>query len=238
MNQLVEMKNRQATTTSLIVAESFNKKHLHIMRDIRNLKEELGQSKNGLTKFKEMFQESLFVTTQNKKQPMYIINRDGFMLLVMGFSGKKALKIKLLFIEAFNKMEEYIRRNEIERLNKLNGEWLLSRNNGKLTRRAETDIIAVLIEYAKEQGSKSPEKYYIHYSKLVNSTVGIGSGQRETADIKTLNTIALLEDLISHTILTEINKTTKYKEIYQICKNRCADFMQYIYLGNRLEYAS
>ena len=89
MNNLVVLKNKQATTTSQMVAQKFNKNHQHVTRDIRKLHEELGLSKIGLTKFKEMFQENTYVNSQNKKQPMYIMNRDGFMLLVMGFTGKK-----------------------------------------------------------------------------------------------------------------------------------------------------
>ena len=238
MNNLVVLKNKQATTTSQMVAQKFNKNHQHVMRDIRKLHEELGLSKIGLTKFKEMFQENTYVNSQNKKQPMYIMNRDGFMLLVMGFTGKKALQIKLQFIEAFNLMEEYIKKNELEKLNKANHEWLLSRSDGKLTRRAETDVIAKKIGYARSQGSKSPEKYYMQYSKLVNGMVGIGSGKRDVVDIKTLNTIGFLEDLISTTILKEIEKGTYYKDIYKECKHVCGNFMQYINLGNRLEYAS
>ena len=54
------LKNKQATTTSQMVAEKFNKNHQHVMRDIRKLHEELGLSKIGLTKFKEMFRESAY----------------------------------------------------------------------------------------------------------------------------------------------------------------------------------
>ncbi len=49
MNNLVVLKNKQATTTSLMVAQKFNKNHQHVMRDIRKLHEELGLSKIGLT---------------------------------------------------------------------------------------------------------------------------------------------------------------------------------------------
>lgn len=238
MNDLVVMRNRQATTNSLVVAEYFKKRHEKVIRDVEDLRLKLDKPKIGFIKFKEMFHEFFYFDNRNRKQTMYEMNRDGFMLLVMGFTGDKALKAKLQFIEAFKNMEEYIKKNELEKLNKANHEWLLSRSNGKLTRRSETDVIDIKIEYARKQGSKSPEKYYIHYSNMANTTVGIGSGQRETVDIKTLNAIALVEDLISRTILEEMEKGTHYKDIFKICKNKCADFMQYIYLGNRIEYAS
>ena len=233
MNNLVVLKNKQATTTSLIVSEYFNKNHQHVTRDIRKLEKEIDVSNFG-----QMFSKLKYKDKYSREQEMYVMNRDGFMLLVMGFTGKKALQIKLQFIEAFNLMEEYIKKNELEKLNKANHEWLLSRSDGKLTRRAETDVIAIKIGYARSQGSKSPEKYYMQYSKLVNGMVGIGSGKRDVVDIKTLNTIAFLEDLISTTILKEMEKGTYYKDIYKECKHVCGNFMQYINLGNRLEHAS
>ena len=233
MNNLVVLKNKQATTTSLIVSEYFNKNHQHVTRDIRKLEKEIDVSNFG-----QMFSKLKYKDKYSREQEMYVMNRDGFMLLVMGFTGKKALQIKLQFIEAFNLMEEYIKKNELEKLNKANHEWLLSRSDGKLTRRAETDVIAIKIGYARSQGSKSPEKYYMQYSKLVNGMVGIGSGKRDVVDIKTLNTIAFLEDLISTTILKEMEKGTNYKDIYKECKHVCGNFMQYINLGNRLEHAS
>ena len=233
MNNLVVLKNKQATTTSLIVSEYFNKNHQHVTRDIRKLEKEIDVSNFG-----QMFSKLKYKDKYSREQEMYVMNRDGFMLLVMGFTGKKALQVKLKFIEAFNLMEDYIKKNELEKLNKANHVWLLSRSDGKLTRRAETDVIAIKIGYARSQGSKSPEKYYMQYSKLVNGMVGIGSGKRDVIDIKTLNTIAFLEDLISTTILKEMEKGTYYKEIYKECKHVCGNFMQYINLGNRLEYAS
>ena len=233
MNNLVVLKNKQATTTSLIVSEYFNKNHQHVTRDIRKLEKEIDVSNFG-----QMFSKLKYKDKYSREQEMYVMNRDGFMLLVMGFTGKKALQVKLKFIEAFNLMEDYIKKNELEKLNKANHVWLLSRSDGKLTRRAETDVIAIKIGYARSQGSKSPEKYYMQYSKLVNSLVGIGSGKRDVIDIKTLNTIAFLEDLISTTILIEMEKGTYYKEIYKECKHVCGNFIQYINLGNRLEYAS
>ena len=56
-----------------------------------------------------LFVESNYVDIQCKDRPMYIMNRDGFTLLAMGFTGQKALQFKLDYIDAFNKMEQTIR---------------------------------------------------------------------------------------------------------------------------------
>lgn len=102
MNDLVIMKNQQAVTSSLQVAETFGKSHQHVLRDLDNLKE-------GVQNWTDLFYEDAYIHPQNKQQYRVIyMNRDGFTLLAMGFTGKKALTFKLKYIEAFNSMEKQI----------------------------------------------------------------------------------------------------------------------------------
>ena len=82
---------------------SFGKEHKHVLRDIENLIG--GESKIGLS---SMFFKSEYISAQNKKLPEYLMNRDGFSLLVMGFTGKEALEWKLKSIQAFNEMEKQL----------------------------------------------------------------------------------------------------------------------------------
>lgn len=102
MNELINIINDEVVTTSLQVAEVFGKAHGKILRSIENLNE----SKNGLVE--KMFHKSVYKDAKGELRPMYYINRDGFSLLVMGFTGKAALNWKLKYIEAFNQMEQYI----------------------------------------------------------------------------------------------------------------------------------
>lgn len=106
MNQLVFRKNEQAVTSSRNVARDFGKEHFHVIRDIENLIG--GISKNGDTH--QMFYKTTYIHEQNKQEyKEYLINRDGFTLLVMGFTGKKAMKFKLRYIDAFNQMEKELK---------------------------------------------------------------------------------------------------------------------------------
>lgn len=102
MNELVVMKNQQAVTTSLKVAEVFSKAHRDVLKAIRNLTAQNCAVGN-------MFDEGTYINKQGHEQPMYFMNRDGFSLLVMGFTGDKALQFKVKYIEAFNKMEQVIK---------------------------------------------------------------------------------------------------------------------------------
>lgn len=106
MNELVMIQNQQVVTDSRNVAEHFGKRHDHVCRDIQNI---LG----GLPKIGDtpkMFHEATYTNEQNgQSYPMYLMNRDGFSLLVMGFTGKKALEWKLKYINAFNEMERKLK---------------------------------------------------------------------------------------------------------------------------------
>ena len=104
MQELVILKNKEAVTTSLQVAESFDKKHRHVLSAIDELKEGVAEN------WADLFWEDTYVHPQNKQSYRIIyMNRDGFSLLAMGFTGKKALSFKLQYIEAFNKMEKELK---------------------------------------------------------------------------------------------------------------------------------
>jgi Rha family phage regulatory protein len=100
MNELVVRSHTgEPVTNSLLVAEKFGKQHKDVLESIRNLTAENSAVLS-------MFSKSSYLNIQNKEQPMYIMNRDGFSLLVMGFTGRQALDFKISFIEAFNRLEE------------------------------------------------------------------------------------------------------------------------------------
>lgn len=101
MNELVIMKDQQAVTTSLQVAEVFGKNHQHVLRDIDSLED--------VSNFGQMFSEGTEPDSYGRDRRIYYMNRDGFTLLAMGFTGKKALDFKLKYIEAFNNMEKVIK---------------------------------------------------------------------------------------------------------------------------------
>lgn len=102
MNDLVVMKNKQAVTTSLNVAEVFEKNHQHILEAIDNLTVENSTVKN-------MFMEDTYINSRGRAYRQILMNRDGFTLLAMGFTGQKALQFKLQYIDAFNQMEDHIK---------------------------------------------------------------------------------------------------------------------------------
>lgn len=96
-----------ARVNSLFVAKFFGKEHKTVLRAISNILE----NDSGLSQeFRQHnFVPSSYRNEQNKKQPCYEMTRDGFTLLVMGFTGKKAMKFKEEYIKRFNRMEQFIK---------------------------------------------------------------------------------------------------------------------------------
>lgn len=204
MDELVYLEKEEAVCSSLDVSRSFGKRHDNVLRAIGGLLENEETQK--------MFKKLNYVDSQNKQQyPMYLMNRDGFSLLVMGFTGKKALDWKLKYINAFNQMEKIIRERQSQ-------SWIESRSVGKLSRKAETDVLKQLVEYAKQQGSEHADMLYMTYSKLANKTAGVTD--RETATTQQLMNLSFVENIILNMVQDGIQQELPYKEIYRNVKER------------------
>lgn len=96
--------NDQVLTSSVLVAETFGKEHKRILQDIRELKcsEEFRQ---------HHFVPSSYTSSQNRELPMYVMDKDGFVLLVMGYTGELAMTFKEKYISKFNQMEKELKDN-------------------------------------------------------------------------------------------------------------------------------
>lgn len=98
---LVSLVDGIPTTTSQKVAETFGKNHKDVLRGITIL-----QNKCPKEFTERNFAPSEYTDNTGRKLPMYLLTRDGLTLLVMGYTGKEAMKFKLAYIEAFNAMEK------------------------------------------------------------------------------------------------------------------------------------
>lgn len=91
-------------TTSLAIAEHFGKRHDHVIRSIKDLTANCPEEFTAPN-----FGASEYTDETGRKLPMFAVFFDGFILLVMGYTGKKALTMKLAYIKAFNTMEAALR---------------------------------------------------------------------------------------------------------------------------------
>lgn len=96
---ILSMQSGEPVASSRQIAENFEKNHNHVLRDIDSLKKDVSN-------FGQMFFETTAPDSYGREQRAYLMNRDGFTLLAMGFNGKAALEWKLKYIAAFNEMEK------------------------------------------------------------------------------------------------------------------------------------
>lgn len=134
------------------------------MRDIETLKEQIQPAQN----WAGYFIPSEYRDAKGEMRKEYLLTRDGFSLLVMGFTGEKALSWKLKYIEAFNEMEK-----ELARLYEERKRWEIERAKGVLVRHILTDTIKMKV-------AETPNKKfaYPNYTKLIYRAI-FGRGYPE-----------------------------------------------------------
>lgn len=96
----------RAVTNSRAVAEFFGKNHFDVLKAIKKLADDLGKTEGGRKFNDRNFSCVDYTDSKGEQRPYYILTKDAFTLLVMGFNGSKALAFKLAYIEAFNRMEK------------------------------------------------------------------------------------------------------------------------------------
>lgn len=111
MNEIIlSTQNGEPVASSRQIAESFGKEHKSVLRSVEDLVAQNCAAKS-------MFYETTY-ENRGKQYPMYLMNRDGFTLLAMGFTGKAALEWKLKYIQAFNEMEKKLSTPQMPKLSK------------------------------------------------------------------------------------------------------------------------
>lgn len=108
---ILSTQNGEPVASSRQIAESFEKNHRDVLRAVDGLKEDVRN-------FAQMFFETQAPDSYGRQQRTYLMNRDGFTLLAMGFTGKAALEWKLKYIQAFNEMEKKLSTPQMPKLSK------------------------------------------------------------------------------------------------------------------------
>lgn len=198
---------------SLQVAEKFGKRHSDVIRAIENL-----LANDSTQNCVQCIKPSKYKDASGKYNKKYLLNKDGFVFLAFGFTGKEADAWKWKYIDAFNRMERLV-------YEKNTAAYQIADQEERTTRRAETDVIKEFVEYARMQGSTHADHYYSNYTRLAYKSVGITD--KTTAAGSQLDDLALVEHLITHTLRTGMAAGHNYKDIYQDCKNRL-EAMRYL----------
>ncbi len=220
MGILVCIKRNDVFTDSLVIAEGTNNDHKSIKRLIDRYKNDLEEF-GGL-----LFSDLKSINSgRGRPQKIYYLNEMQATLLITFLNNTDIVRaFKKLLVKEFYQMRQML-------LQKQTLDWQETRRVGKLTRKAETDVIAELIEYAKSQGSANSDKLYVVYTRLANNMAGIT--KRDRASITQINNLSLIEHIILHVVRTGMQQGNHYKQIYQDSKFRLEQFSDIALLSDR-----
>lgn len=159
------------------------------------------------------------------KQTEYIIQLVTAKEMAMLERNDKGKQVRRYFIKIEEKYKEAVTKGRLKQ-----SYWQQTRLVAKENRLLETDSIKEFVAYAKSQGSQHADRYYCSFTKMANKAAGIVSG-RDEADIQQLNSLTLIEHIITEVIQGSIRQEKPYKEIYLDCKERIQRFVEVAYLA-------
>lgn len=214
MNELVILKGNEVFTDSKVIAEGTGNKH-------KNVKELIVKYQAEMMEFGTLSVLNVESTGGRPEQYYQLNEEQATFLITLLRNSTKVVAFKKELVRQFYEMRRFI-------LERQTSTWVETRQQGKLARKAETDVIKQLIEYAKNQGSEHAEMLYVTYSKLANKMAGIK--KRDEATVSQLNNLSLMENIILNCIQNGILMEKHYKDIYQDCKRRLELFKDIAYL--------
>lgn len=216
-NQLVILQGNEVFTDSWIIAGGTGNSHASVVKHIEKRKSKF----ETLGKLSDYLKSS--DNNKNIHNKVYYLNEPqaSFLVTLLGNSDI-VVDFKLELVRQFYAMRQFI-------FEKQTKGWIIAREQGKITRKAETDMLSGLLEYAKKQGYDHEDRLlYMNYTKLANKICGIS--KRDNATIEQLSSLTVAENIILHCVQVGINQEKHYKEIYQDCKKRLEMFKDIAYL--------
>lgn len=216
MYELVEVRRNDVFTNSKVIAEGTGNQH-HAVREL-------------IKKYRSEIEEfgTLFILNEESSggRPMevfYLNEEQATFVITLLRNSKVVVKFKKELVKQFYAMRRFL----LEKQFKL---WNDTRIANKENRLKETDVIKMLVEYAKEQGSTHSDKLYVTYTKLAKTVI---DGKRDNMTATDLNNLTLVESIILQTIRIDMSMGMHYKDIYKDCKQRIGQFMQITYLDGK-----
>lgn len=215
MHNLVKVRNNQVVVSSRQVAEKFGKLHKDVLENIRNIL----VAENSATKF---YQETTH-EYRGQKFPEYLMNRDGFTLLAMGFTGKEALQWKMKYIAAFNEMEAQLNGKPVSLLKEKEIEAKLNNSRARLNN-SRARMAALILKCADNTKSET-------YKEICNKNavdvlagrevVPMLEGQKKTLSAAELGEKLGISGVMVGRIANKYNlKTDQYGQwFHTTCKN-------------------
>lgn len=218
MYELVELKGNDVFTNSKVIAEGTGNKHEAVQAIISKYADDVEDF--GALRFEMRVLKHQNYHGSTREKIYYLNEEQATFVITLLRNSKTVVKFKKELVRQFYAMRKFL-------LDKQSKQWNDTRLANKENRLKETDVIKMLVDYAKEQGSTHSDKLYITYTKLAKSIVG---GNRDNVSVTDLNNLTLVESIILQTIRIDMSMNMPYKDIYKDCKDRLERFADIAYL--------
>ena len=204
-----------AVTTSLKVATYFEKEHKNVIQSIENiiddmldLEESLSEQDGLKNQPVKSFIKATYKDKKGERRKMYYLTEDGFNLLAMGFTGKNALRYKLMFIEEFNRMRERIKELSTVETADYKTQQIIA-HQAYLLAYGRMTSVKQLIEYAVNHFDiprvECDPYFYAKINSAINKALGIPNGARPDANPVTQTQLMMLHREVNSVIINGIN---------------------------------
>jgi len=219
MNDLVFVrkcnKEELPFTNSLCISNGSGIRHDKIKNTIRKYEEKLKELGKLITSYG-------VESTGGRRHEVYNLNeQQSSFLITLLKNTDPVVKFKLDLVKEFDRMKKFIQHKQTQ-------EYIETRQESKLLQKNTMDAVKVFVEYAKANGSKNADRYYIIYNKLINNILGIDNNSLENLESKQLLMRIKILDYIAKKLNDDIQNEIYYKDIYKNCRYKLESMIDFI----------
>ena len=196
MSELVIMKGSEIFTSSLAISEGVGIEHQNVISLIK---------KYSYLEDLSTFQTGKLSTKGRPVDIYYLTELQSTILITLMKNSEKVINFKVALSKAFFKQQKLLQQILSQQKN---AEWIGKRQETKVIRKECTDIIQEFIEYAKAQGSKSANTYYMNFSRMQVTGLFLLEQKypnaRDVMSMKQLNLIEMADEAVCNVIKEEM----------------------------------
>lgn len=220
MKEAIEIWEDEPRAGTFLIAQGFDRNHKKVLELVRKYESDFldfGPLKGRKLK-----------STGGRAANEIMLNEEQAMFLgALMKNNDKVVKFKKLLVSKFKEMRSLL--DSLQK-NREDPKLLETREAGKIVRKITTDAMQDFVEYAKSQGSGSPDRYYGNITKMMNGLLFIVEGKfknlRNVMSIHQLMTVSSAEQIIDRGLRDGMSKKRYYKDIYQDVKKRVMTFAE------------
>jgi len=226
VKDLVRLYNDEVRAGTFLISKGFNRDHFKLMRLVEKYKDRFLRLENKRLS-KSLIMQNVSAKKAGRPIKEYLLTEGQVIFLGTLFrnTNDAILDFKETIAREFVALKK---QNDALKEHQSTEKYQITRDAGKILRSEATDTMKEFVEYARFQGSKKPENYYMLYTKMVNGLLFIVEGKfknlREVMSTPQLMTTATAENVIIKGISEGMKKKVFYKDIYKDVKSRVMTF--------------